>query len=237
MVTSNASPRETGGLRATEIGDAAHRLLEEVDLARPVAPSPDKARRRMAEWYPQATEAESELVHRLVSSYCHSEVADRVASLQGVRAEVGFAFEHDGVVLNGRLDVHWSDGTRALVLDYKTNALGDAAPGDVVEEGYALQRLVYALACLRTGCEAVEVVYLFLGQPERPVTAAFTRDDVPELEAALSAALTRVREGEIRATPGDLVCSDCPALDLVCAGPRLRVPDGSGLELAAVQPG
>ena len=43
-----------------------------------------------------------------------------------------------------------ADG-RALVVDYKTNALGEASPEEIVEHDYRLQRLVYALACFRAG--------------------------------------------------------------------------------------
>ena len=47
---------------------------------------------------------------------------------------------------------------------------------------------------------------------------------MPELEAELSAAIARIHAGEFRPTPSDFACAGCPALDLVCAGPRLREP-------------
>ena len=34
-------------------------------------------------------------------------------------------------------------------------------------------------------------------------------------------AIAEIRAGEFRPTPSEFACSDCPALDLVCAGPRL----------------
>jgi hypothetical protein len=117
--------------------------------------------------------------------------------------------------------LHFTDG-RALVVDYKTNLLGDAAPEEIVEQDYRLQRLVYALACFRAGADEVEVVYHFLERPEAPVEAVFSRDDVPELEAELSVAIARIQAGEFPPTPSDFACAGCPALDLVCAGPRLR---------------
>ena len=111
---------------------------------------------------------------------------------------------------------------RALVVDYKTNALGEASPEEIVDEDYRLQRLVYALACFRAGAEEVEVVYHFLERPDAPVEAVFTRADVPVLESELSAAIARIQAGEFPPTPSDFACAGCPALDLVCAGPRLR---------------
>ena len=211
-----------GGLRATEVGDAVHRLLERVDLAAPRSPAPDELTALLDAWYPSATAPERERIASFVDAYCTSPLAARIAGLAGARVEVGFAFEHDGVLLNGRLDVHWTDGERALVLDYKTNALGEATPEEVVAEGYTLQRLVYALACLRAGAREVEVVYHFLERPDGSVTASFGMADIAALEAELSAAIARVRAGDFRPTPSEFACADCPALDVVCAGPRLR---------------
>ena len=195
----------TGEMSGTEIGTAVHALLEEIDLAAPAVP-----------------EVEDELVRSFVTAYCDSELARRVAALSGVEKERHFTFEHDGVLVHGFIDAfHLADG-RALVVDYKTNALGDASPEEIVEQDYRLQRLVYALACFRAGAEEVEVVYHFLERPDSPVEALFSRAGVPELEAELSAAIVRIQAGEFPPTPSDFACAGCPALDLVCAGPRLR---------------
>jgi ATP-dependent exoDNAse (exonuclease V) beta subunit len=208
------------GLAATEIGDAVHRLLELIDLRSPGVPDLEQVRA----WYPEVSEVELERIGELVEGYCASEIAQRVASLDGASVERPFAFEHDGVLLHGRLDVFWREGPRALVLDYKTNSLAEAAPDEIVEEDYRLQRLVYALACFRAGADEVEVVYQFVERPDAIVATTFTRDELPELEAELSEAIARINRGEFVPTPSDFACSGCPALDLVCAGPRLRQP-------------
>jgi hypothetical protein len=121
------------------------------------------------------------------------------------------------------------------VLDYKTNAVGGREPAEIVEHEYRGQRAVYALACMRAGATEVEVVYQFLEAPEDVVSRAFTQDDVADLERELGAVIARIREGEFRPTPSDFACSGCPALDRVCAGPRLgSEPDGVPLpELTA----
>ena len=85
------------------------------------------------------------------ASYTGSALAARIAGLRGVRPERPFAFELDGVLVNGRLDVLWLEGERALVLDYKTNALLGRDPAEIVEEEYLTQQIVYAIACLRAG--------------------------------------------------------------------------------------
>jgi len=126
------------------------------------------------------------------------------------------------VLLHGRIDVLHRDGSKALVLDYKTNSLAGGEPEEIVEHDYRLQRLVYALACFRAGAERVEVVYHFLERADAVVTATFGLDDVAALEAELSEAIGRIQANEFRPTPDEFVCADCPALDLVCAGPKLR---------------
>jgi ATP-dependent helicase/nuclease subunit A len=215
----NAAPGTTG-LAATEIGDAVHRLLELVNLQEPLPP--DDLVTLVRGWYPGVSDEELERIAGFVRSYCESELAHRVATLAGARPERPFAFEHDGVLLHGRLDVLQQDADRALVVDYKTNTLEEGTPEEIVDHDYRLQRLVYALACFRAGAQEVEVVYHFLERPDAIVSTTYTRSQLPELEAELSEAIARINAGEFRPTPDDFICAGCPALDVVCAGPRLR---------------
>ncbi|MGE5691877.1 MAG: UvrD-helicase domain-containing protein [Pseudomonadota bacterium] len=198
------------GMAATDIGTAVHARLERGDDVPPPDASPEDLAR----------------IERLVAAWHGSELGVRIAALAGVEREPHFTFEHDGVLLHGYIDVLHRAGARALVVDYKTNALGELDPATVVEHEYRLQRLVYALACFRDGADEVEVVYSFLERAEAPVARTFRREDVPALEAELSAAIEAIHAGEFRPRPSELACSGCPALDLVCAGPRLR--DGGG---------
>jgi ATP-dependent exoDNAse (exonuclease V) beta subunit len=220
------------GLAATEVGDAVHRLLEAVDLAAPAVPDVEPVRT----WYPAVTEEELERIRAFVSSYCGSELARRIAGLTGAAAERPFAFEHDAVLLHGRLDVYWSDGGRALVLDYKTNSLAEGTPEEIVHADYRLQQLVYALACFRAGADEVEVVYHFLERPDAVVSTTFVRGDLAGLESELSAAIARIDEGDFRPTPSEFTCSGCPALDRVCAGPRLLFGSAMSADAFRVDP-
>jgi ATP-dependent helicase/nuclease subunit A len=226
-VEGAAEPVE--GLHATQIGDAVHRLLEVVSLSEPRLPSRDEIDSAVRGWYPAVGDAEVDRIAGLVEAWCGSPLARRLASLAGARPERPFAFEHDGALIHGRLDVLWHEGRRALVLDYKTNALGDEAPTEIVEHEYRLQRLVYALVLLLAGAAEVEVAYVFLECPEDVVSATFTAEDRSVLEAELSAAIARIRAGEFRPTPSTFACSGCPALDVVCAGPKLNLYDMDGV--------
>jgi hypothetical protein len=135
-------------------------------------------------------------------------------------------------LLHGFVDALHLGPADALVIDYKTNVLGESSPAEIVDDDYRLQRLVYALACFRAGADRVEVVYHFLERPDAVVSTTFVRDQLAALEAELSAAIDGINAGEFRPTPSEFACSGCPALDLVCAGPRLRNA-APALELSA----
>ncbi len=206
------------GLGALDVGDAVHRLLETIDLSNPQVVDLERVRN----WYPRVTDEELQLIGGFVASYCESELARRVAELEGTKTEVQFSFEHDGVLIRGFLDVLHRVDERALVVDYKTNTLAEGSPEEIVDHEYRVQRLVYALACFRSGAQEVEVVYHFLERPDAIVAKTFGAADVAELERELSAAIARIQAGEFVPTPSEYACAGCPALDVVCAGPRLR---------------
>jgi ATP-dependent helicase/nuclease subunit A len=204
------------GLAATEIGDAVHVLLE-------LETAEEELRELALARYPGASEEDLLRIETLVRAWRESALARRLTELPGVRPELAFGFEHDGVLLHGRFDLFQLEGGRAVVVDYKTNLLEELSPADVVEAEYGLQRLVYALAAFRAGAEEVEVAYVFLERPDEVVTTTFARTQTSELEAQLSEAIRRIDAGEFRPTPSEFACAGCPALDVVCAGPRLLV--------------
>ncbi|MDQ3890096.1 MAG: UvrD-helicase domain-containing protein [Actinomycetota bacterium] len=203
------------GLAATELGEAVHDVLE-------LGAAGDEARDRVGARYPGASEDDLRRVEALVEAWRASPLARTLEGDAEIRSELPFVFEHEDVLLHGRFDLFRLVEGRALVVDYKTNRLEGASPADVAEEEYSLQRLVYALAALRAGADEVEVAYVFLECPEEVVATTFSRRDARELEEGLSAAIARIRAGDFRPTPSEFVCHRCPALDLVCAGPRLR---------------
>jgi hypothetical protein len=206
------------GLAATEIGDAVHVALER---GLPGAETAELVLGR----YPAATHEDLERVSSLVDAWHASPLATELREGAEPQPELPFAFAHDGVLLHGRFDLFRIDDGRALVVDYKTNRLEDLSPEEALEDDYSLQRLVYALAAFRAGAAEVEVAYVFLEQPENPVRRTFARDEVPALEAELTAAIAAIHDGDFRPTPSEFACAGCPALDVVCAGPRLLEAD------------
>ena len=153
-----------------------------------------------------------------------------------MRREERFAFLLDpgGALVNGFLDVLAREGlggAQLLVVDYKSDRLEGAEPAAVAERVYATQRLVYALAALRSGARRVEVAHVFLERPEAPVLAGYGSDEAPSLEAALSGLARGVLAREFRVTdaPHRALCDGCPGEDGLCSWPpamtRRETPD------------
>ena len=77
-------------------------------------------------------------------------------------------------------------------------------------------------------------MYHFLERPDAVVSTVFPVEQIAELEAELSEAIARINAGEFRPTPSEYICAGCPALDVVCAGPRLRSASYEEHALASV---
>ena len=107
----------------------------------------------------------------LVAAWRESVLAADLAGLAGIRPELAFAFEHDGVLLTDASISSGPRGERALVVDYKTDRLDDLPAPERSSGEYRVQRLVYALAALRAGVEEVDVIFSFLERADDPVAA------------------------------------------------------------------
>ncbi len=198
-----------GGLDPLELGDAVHLELERPD-----------GRWRVR--YPSASAENVELITRLVGNWSGSELAGRVAGIDDITRELAFVFDVDGVLFHGRIDIFARPRPEtALVIDFKTNRLGETPIEEVVDTSYGVQVATYALAALRAGVEEVEIAYAFLENMEVTPVRTFTAADAPALEAELRADIDAIRAGQFPARPG-YQCRDCPALDLLCAGERLE---------------
>ena len=211
-------------LDARARGSIAHRLLEDLDFARPAAPAPEAVRGLAAEAGIDLSAPDVEDIRAVVAAFAGSPLRGRLAAVRDLRREAPFAFALDpggsGPLVVGVLDVlaQEADGT-ALVVDYKTDRLEGADPADVVESGYATQRAVYALAALRAGAARAEVAYCFLERPGEPVGARFGPADEPALAEAVAGLARGVlaEEYPVTANPGRALCGDCPGRRTLCS--------------------
>jgi hypothetical protein len=129
-----------------------------------------------------------------------------------------------GTVLRGSIDllVERADGP-PLVVDYKTDRLGDADPAERAGS-YETQRSIYALAtaeALEAG--EVEVAYVFLERPDEPVVSRLGAAEMAAGRERLAAVIARIGHGEFPVAPKEerswSLCRGCPALGRLCSGP------------------
>jgi ATP-dependent helicase/nuclease subunit A len=122
--------------------------------------------------------------------------AERIAPAHRTRAEVPLLLQVRGTVLRGSIDLLVEgDGAPPLVVDYKTDALGESDPTEMAER-YATQRDLYALAVAEaTGAASVEVAYVFLERPEQPALRTLDQDAIEAGRGRLEAEIARIRTG------------------------------------------
>ena len=214
-------------------GVIAHRLLEELDFARPAPPPAEAVHAIATEEGAELGDDEVEDIRSIVAAFGASPLCAQIAAAGEVRREASFSFPLDpagGALVNGVVDVlARSREGDALVVDYKSDRLDGAEPADVVERDYGTQRIVYALAALRGGAPTVEVAYAFLERPDAPVSATFSARDVPALAEQLTRLAEGVLEGRhpVAAEPHRALCGDCPGRKTLCSWPEemtLREP-------------
>ena len=116
------------------------------------------------------------------------------------------------------VDVFAEEGARTLVVDWKSDPLGDQEPEALVSAGYSTQRVIYALAALRAGAEVAEVAHCFLERPDEPAVALYEAGDAERLERELMSLAQGVVEGRFEPSPEPhfSLCADCPGRAALC---------------------
>ena len=141
-----------------------------------------------------------------------------------VHAEAPLLLGIAGTVVRGSIDLLVErEDEMPLVIDYKTDRLGNAAPAERAAN-YGTQRDIYALAVAEArGAAAVEVAYVFLERPEEPVITTLGPDEMRAGRDRLETAIQLVESGEFPpAEPAQRnwdLCRGCPALGRTCSGP------------------
>jgi hypothetical protein len=164
-------------------------------------------------------------IRAMLERVAGSELRERIAGARRVRTELPFAFTlappgagGRSLLINGVVDVLADEGARTLVVDWKSDPLGELDPEEIVSSRYATQRLIYALAGLRAGAEVVEVAHCFLERPDEPAVALYEAAEVESLERQLLGLAQGVVEGrfEPSAEPHFALCADCPGRAALC---------------------
>jgi ATP-dependent exoDNAse (exonuclease V) beta subunit len=204
-------------------GTLAHRLMELLDFVRPRPPGPEDVAATARELGIAAGVADCAEIAALIAAASRAATAVRVAQAGAIRREHPFAFAlaPSEPLITGVIDLLAveADGGH-LVLDYKSDRVAPGEQLDVlVEHEYAIQRLLYALAVLREGAVAVEIVHWFLERPAEPVAVRYTAGERLELEQQLADRLAAAREDPFEVThrPHRALCLTCPGRVGLCS--------------------
>ena len=208
-------------------GAAVHALLEWSQANGWSEPSTELARRHAgaAGLDPDATDSATLLapVREWLGSPLLREQIGRDGSR--VRAEVPILLGVGGTVLRGSIDLLVErGGATPLVVDYKTDRLGDEAPAQHAAR-YRTQRSIYALAVAESlGSDEVEVAYVFLERPEEPIVTRLGPEEMASARKHLETMIARIGQGEFPVAPIEertwSLCRGCPALGRLCSGPK-----------------
>ncbi len=212
------------GLPARVRGSLVHRLLETLDFRAPRTPADEAVMALAAELGVRPTLREVDEIARLVVAVADTELGARLASAPRTRREHRFAFSlgADRPLLTGIVDLIAHEmGGGALIVDYKSDRVGDADLAALTEREYGIQRRVYALAALRGGALEVDVVHWYLQRPAEPVSVRYAARDDERLTGELCERVAAVTEGlyPVSERPGRDLCLSCPGRRALCRYP------------------
>jgi ATP-dependent exoDNAse (exonuclease V) beta subunit len=161
-----------------------------------------------------------------VRAWIASPLRGRIAAeARRTRAEVPLLLGVGDTVLRGSIDLLVErEGAPPLVIDYKTDRLGDSTPAERAAH-YGVQRSIYALAVAEAlGVDEVEVAYVFLERPDEPAASVLGPAEMAAAQAKLEETIARISRGEFPVAPQEerdwSLCRGCPALRGLCSGPR-----------------
>jgi ATP-dependent exoDNAse (exonuclease V) beta subunit len=207
-------------------GSLVHALLERLEHGA-APPGADAVRALGDAWEVALSDADVADLIAMVRAFAGSPLGARLGAAADVRREHVFAYPlmPDGPLVNGVVDAlaTEADGT-ALVVDYKSDRVGDADLEALVAATYDVQRLIYGLACLRAGAPAVEVAHVFLERADEPVVHRYEAADAPRLERDLRERAAGLLAGEfpVAAVPHRGLCATCPGRASLCSHPPER---------------
>jgi ATP-dependent exoDNAse (exonuclease V) beta subunit len=171
-----------------------------------------------------------------VEQWIESPLQERITSEEvRTRAEVPLLLGVGGTVLRGSIDLLVEREGKPLVVDYKTDRLGDADPSERAGR-YEVQRSIYALAVAEAlDVAEVEVAYVFLERADEPVVTTVGPAEMVAAREALEVAIAQISRGEFPVAPPEQrdwsLCRGCPALRGLCSGPGSVEAGGKVVEI------
>jgi ATP-dependent exoDNAse (exonuclease V) beta subunit len=207
-------------------GSLVHELLERFDFRRPVVPSAEEVATLIESHTGSARPEDVADLRGMIDAVAGSPLRKRLAEARRLRTELPFVFTlappgagGRSLVVGGVVDVHATEDGGTLVVDWKSDPLGERDPDEIVAEAYLTQRLIYALAALRSGAERVEVAHCFLERPEEPALAQYEAGEAERLDGELLELAAGLVQGDFgpSSDPHHGLCADCPGRAALCS--------------------
>lgn len=211
------APRHAEGSGGRVRGRILHRLLQDLDFARPRVSEEDVAR-AAAELGASLSAQQRQAIVGLLLGLAPTALGRRLAAAARLHREHPFAFSAP-LPISGVFDL-LLPGEDCLVVDYKSDTVEQSDDLAVlVHEHYSAQRLIYALAALHHGAARVEIVHWFLARPHEPVSASFSASDRAGLQEELQARAAAVGERGFAVSPAPHreLCLTCPGRGTLCS--------------------
>jgi ATP-dependent helicase/nuclease subunit A len=174
------------GRAGTSVGRAVHAVLQTVDLAT----GDGLTRLATAQAAAEGVPALAGDVERLARAALGSDPVREALAAGRYWREAFVSAEHEGVLVEGFIDLLYETPAGLVIVDYKTDSVRDDAEIAAAMDGYRLQGATYAYALQRNlGRPVAGCRFLFLRGGEPRVIAV---DDLPgavaEVQARVSAA-------------------------------------------------
>jgi ATP-dependent helicase/nuclease subunit A len=201
-------------------GNAVHAMLEWSARHGWHEPAAELCRELLRRERLEGTDAELGRAQAMIAGWLESELC---AELRGpgvrLRPEVPFILPLAGSVIRGTMDLLVAGGT-PLVVDYKTDSLGDASLDELTDR-YGVQRQIYALAAAGSA-RRVRTAYVFLERANERVELELGRDELDRAARELEELIRGIAGGRFEVTPRPhaALCWDCPARARLCSHPR-----------------
>jgi ATP-dependent exoDNAse (exonuclease V) beta subunit len=220
--SGGAIPRPGLRERRLAFGNAVHGLLEWSARNRWAPPTRERCEALLRQEGLAADAGEVDRALALVAGWLESDLCASLGLARvRLRPEAPFLLPVGGSVMRGKMDLvaQLADG-EIVVVDYKTDALGDTEPASYADR-YATQRGLYALAASRLGSRtgSVRTAYCFLEAPGQPVEHAFNAAALDAARGAVERLIAGVEAAEfdVTPTPHAALCHDCPARLRLCS--------------------
>lgn len=211
---------------ASRFGNAVHLLLERMAARRWRLPAKGEIVSVLRSEGAATDDDSMSRAAAMIKGFTESRFAAGLGET-GLEAERTMLVETGGVMIRGYVDLVAAASDPVTVVDYKTNRLDGATPGEKMGP-YELQRDLYALGVARArDVELVRTAFVFLEAPDDPVIDLYDREMLTEAATRVETVVGEIAGSNFLGGRDALhePCGKCWACDLLAD--RIGLPAGA----------